>query len=391
MSTDGSRRNVLFTTGIRSEYDILHAVMQSVEVNPALHAQVIITGAHWAPMYGLTAQEVQRDGFECVGRIESLLNSDSGAGRAKSAAIQLAGLVDAISLNRPSFLVAMGDREEALTVAMTGAYMSLPVVHIGGGDTADDGNVDNAVRHATTKLSHLHMVTTTGSAKRVTQMGEEEWRVHVVGAPGLDRFHAVPQMTDAELDQALGRSVRRPFVMVVQHSIIDQVDTAGAQMRETLSAVVESGFPAFISYPNSDAGSQRIIAVIEEFTAKHPEQLCAYQNLPREVFVNLLRRARVLVGNSSAGIIEAPLLGLPVVNVGSRQVGREHGANVTFVEPSQPVIAAAIRRAAEDESYRAVVADGGNPYGDGRAGARIADILASIEIDDRLIYKRNAY
>ncbi|MFI5212926.1 MAG: UDP-N-acetylglucosamine 2-epimerase [Gemmatimonadales bacterium] len=388
----GGKRNILFTTGIRSEYDILAAVMAAVDRHPALAAQVVVTGAHLSPMYGHTDAEVVRDGFRVVSRIESLLNSDSKAGRVKSAAIQLTGLVDVFTRERPDFVIAMADREEALTVAMAGAYLSIPVAHIGGGDTAADGNIDNAVRHAVTKLAHMHLVTTPGSAERVTRMGEDPWRVHVVGAPGLDRILAVPQRTREELGTILGWDIsRRPLALVVQHSIIDQAEQAGEQMRTTLNALTGMGAFSIVSYPNSDVGSQRIIAVIEEFAARFPDRLHAYRNLPREAFVNVLRSIDVMVGNSSCGIIEAPLLRIPVINVGRRQVGREHSENVIFVDHEERQIVAAVRRALEDAAFKKQVAECRNPYGDGHAGERIATLLAETQIDDRLIYKRNTY
>jgi UDP-hydrolysing UDP-N-acetyl-D-glucosamine 2-epimerase len=387
-----ARRTVLFTTGIRSEYDILYSVMKAVESHSRLAARVVITGAHLSPMYGHTADEVSRDGFVVAGRVESLLNSDSKAGRVKSAAIQLQGLVDLLDSQRPDILVAMADREEALTVATAGAYLSIPVAHIGGGDTADDGNVDNAVRHAVTKLSHLHCVTTQKSAERVIRMGEEPWRVRVVGAPGLDRLLRVPTMTEKQVSAALGRSLpKRPFALVIQHSVIADAERAGEQMRVTLEAVLGAGLSVLVSYPNSDAGSQRIIAVIEEFATRFADRVFAYKNLARNVFANVLRSADVLVGNSSCGIIEAPLLHLATVNVGPRQVGREHAENVQFVAHDAAAIGGAIRRAIEDKEYRRRLAACENPYGDGHAGEKIADLLAETPLDDRLIYKKNTF
>jgi len=381
-------RKVLFVTGIRSEYDILYPIMRAIQDQPGMAAGVVVTGAHLSPMYGLTVREVERDGVPIVARIESLLNSDTRAGRVKSAAIQLTSLVDVCEQFSPTFLVAPMDREEAMTVALVGAYTLTPVVHIGGGDTAEDGNVDNAVRHAVTKLSHLHMVSTRRSADRVIALGEEAWRVHVAGAPGLDRLLSTPDMPDEDLWREVGYNPdNRPFAIVIQHSIISDVELSGERMRLTLDALVSLGIPALVSYPNSDAGSQKIIQIIESKVQQHSGLLHKYQNLSRMAFVNMMRRANVIVGNSSCGIIEAPLFHLPVVNVGPRQRGREHAANIQFVNHDAAEIRDAIRRAIYDVAYRNAVSSCVNPYGDGHAGERIAAILAEVPIDGRLVHK----
>ncbi len=385
------KRRVLFTTGIRSEYDLLYPVIEAVDKHPLTEAGVIVTGAHLSSLYGHTVEHVEQDEFNIVARIESLLNSDSAAGRVKSAAIQLAGLVDVFSQLRPDIVVAMADREEALTVATAGAYMRIAVAHIGGGDTAEDGNIDNAVRHAATKLSHLHLVTTPASAERVIRLGEDPWRVHVVGASGLDRLLTTPLLSREELSAHLGFGLGQgPFVLVIQHSLLPEMTEAGQQMRTTLEAITGLGLPALVSFPNTDAGSHEIIAVIQEFAARFPS-IHAYKNLPRAAFVNLMRQAAVLVGNSSCGIIEAPLLKLPVVNVGSRQVGREHAENVIFCPHDVQQIQQAIRKALGDPVFREQVRNCQNPYGDGHTGTRIASILAQVPLDERLIAKRNTF
>ena len=384
-------RHVLFVTGSRAEYDILRSVIGAVDTTDGLRASVVVTGAHLAPMYGHTVDLIESDGVDIAGRLETLLNADTPSGRVKSAAIQLSGLADLLVGLRPDFVVAPMDREEAITTALAGAYVGIPVVHIGGGDTAEDGNIDNSVRDAVTKLSHLHMVTTERSAERVRGLGEAPWRVHVVGAPGLDRFVAEPPLDDRTLWAELGHEPAGPFAVLIQHPIITSAEQSGQLMGTTLQALLELGRPVLVGYPNSDAGSQQSIAVIDRYVAHHPDVFYGYRNVSRQVFVNLLRRARVLVGNSSAGIIEAPLLGLPVVNIGPRQVGREHSGNVLFVDHDAASIAAAVRRAMDDEAFRASVAAGDSVYGDGTAGRRIASILRDQPIDARLLWKVSTF
>lgn len=384
-------RSVMFVTGSRAEYDILFPVIEAVSAANELEPEIVVTGSHLARQFGLTVRDVEADGFPIVGRIDSLLASDSASARAKSAAIQLQSLVDTVAHRAPDFLAVVGDREEAITTAMTGAYLDVPVVHIAGGDTADDFNVDNSVRHAVTKLAHLHMTASAGSAERVRKLGEEDWRVHQVGAPGLDRLVSEPVLAPACLWTKMGvRPVDGPYAVMIQHPLLPEMDRAEEQVRATLDALVASGLPAFISGPNSDPGNQGMAALIDAYTAKH-EQLVAYKNLSRPLYVNLIRHAAVLVGNSSSGIIEAPLLKLPVVNVGSRQVGREHGGNVQFVGYDSEAIGKALKRAVFDEDYRAEVARADNPYGDGSAGQKICDILVKETDRRRLLEKRNTF
>jgi GDP/UDP-N,N'-diacetylbacillosamine 2-epimerase (hydrolysing) len=384
-------RHVMFFSGIRSEYDILYPVIRAVDASPRMRASVLVSGAHLAPMYGGSVREIEADGVVIAGRIETLLNADSPAGRVKSAAIQLSGIVDVLVNQRPDLVVAPMDREEAMTVALAGAYMGVPVVHLGGGDTSDDGNIDNAVRDAVTKLAHLHMVTTARSRERVVRLGEEPWRIHVVGAAGLDRLASEPQVADEALWTELGFRPDGPFILLIQHPIIATADRSGELMQTTMEALARIGAPVLAGYPNSDSGSQLIIEVIDRFARERPDVFHAHRNLPRHLFVNLLRRAAVLVGNSSAGIIEAPLFGLPTVNIGPRQRGREHASNVTFVDHDATAIEAAVRRGLTDEDQRAAARSAEKLYGDGTAGTRIATVLEDVPIDDRLLRKVSTF
>jgi UDP-hydrolysing UDP-N-acetyl-D-glucosamine 2-epimerase len=381
----------MFVTGSRAEYDILYPVIQAVSKTNTLRPELVVTGSHLAPVFGLTVKEVEADGFPVVAKIDNLLASDSDAARAKSAAIQLQGLVDIVAHRRPDFLVVVGDREEAVTVALTGGYLDVPVVHIAGGDTADDFNIDNSIRHAVTKLAHLHMTASAGSADRVARLGEETWRVHQVGAPGLDRLVEEPAIDLSCIWKMMNVApVEGPFLIVIQHPLLPEMDDAERQMKATLDAVVATDLPVFISSPNSDPGNHAMSRLLSEYSSKYA-QLTAYKNLSRAVFVNLMRNASALVGNSSCGIIEAPLLKLPVVNVGSRQVGREHGGNVEFVDYDTPAITTALMRAVFDESYRAKVEKAENPYGDGTAGQKICDVLVHETDQRKLLQKRNTF
>lgn len=384
------KKKILAVTGIRSEYDIMSSVFRAIQAHLELDLRVVVTGAHLSEAYGHTVDEIRADGFEIVDEIESLINGDGASARVKGLAVQLQGLVQTATRERPDMLLVLGDREESITTALAGAYMNIPVAHLCGGDRVV-GNVDDQVRHAVTKLAHLHFTTNQESADRVLHLGEQPFRVHNVGNPGLDRLLEVPQLSAGELSQRLGFTIDddAPLLVVIQHVISTEIDDAYHQMRETLEAIEDLDIITVLSYPNTDAGGQQMIRAIREF--EYLPNLYTAKNIPRLEFLNLIRRASCLLGNSSAGILEAPLLKLPVVNVGNRQKGRLHAENVTFVPHDKAAIIKAVKHAVFDSEYRQSVAKCSNPYGDGRSSHRIADILAKTVIDESLLIKDITY
>lgn len=385
-----SKRVVLGVTGIRSEYDIMSSVYRAITRHEGLELQLVVTGAHLSHAFGHTIDEIYADGFVVSEKVESLLNGDEASFRVKGLAIQLQGLVQAVARIKPDILLVLGDREESMTTALVGAYMNIPVAHIAGGDRVI-GNVDDQIRHAVTKLAHLHFVTNAESKARILRLGEQDFRVFDVGNPGLDRLLEVADIGAPELSRRLGFDIVEgaPLLLVIQHVISTEIDQAYTQMRISLEAVKELGVNTVLIYPNSDPGGQQMIRAIGEFGSL--PLLHTAKNIPRLEFVNLMRRASCLMGNSSAGILEAPLLRLPVVNVGNRQLGRLHAENVVFVPHDRGQIVAALRRAIFDPDYRKSVAACSNPYGDGRSSSRIAETLASVPLDSKLLIKDITY
>lgn len=385
-----SKRKIVGVTGIRSEYDLMSTLYKTIHEHPNLELELIVTGAHLSPQYGLTVQEIEKDGFKIADRIESLFNGDQLSSRVKGLAVQLQGMIQTVTRISPDILLVLGDREEAMSTALIGAYMNIPVAHVAGGDRVI-GNVDDQVRHAVTKLAHLHFATNEESYRRILALGEEPFRVYNTGNPGLDRLLTLPHLDIDDLSTRLGFPLKEgePFILLIQHVISTEVDDAYRQMTETLKAVERMGIKTIISYPNSDAGSQQIIKAIQEY--EHLPYIYTAKNIPRLEFVNLMRRASCMLGNSSAGILEAPLLKLPVVNVGNRQKGRLHAENVQFVDHDSEQICAAVEKAIFDNDYREYVRKCKNPYGDGRSSQRIADILANVPIDRKLLIKEITY
>jgi GDP/UDP-N,N'-diacetylbacillosamine 2-epimerase (hydrolysing) len=383
-------KKILAVTGIRSEYDIMSSVFQAIDNHPNLDLQLVVTGAHLSEAYGHTIDEIHKDGFVVADEIESLINGDQPSSRVKGLAIQLQGLVQTVARIKPDILLVLGDREESMTTALVGAYMNVPVAHICGGDRVI-GNVDDQVRHAVTKLAHLHFVTNSESAERVARLGEQPFRIYDVGNPGLDRLLEVPVIEASELSSRLNFTIvdDEPIILLIQHVISTESNQAYEQMKASLEAIKEFGVKTILSYPNSDAGGQQMIRAIHEYDSL--PYLYVAKNIPRLEFVNLMRRASCLLGNSSAGILEAPLLKLPVINVGNRQRGRLHAENVQFVPHEKEQIITALHRAIYDESYRKSVASCVNPYGDGKTSIRIANALASVSVNETLLIKDITY
>jgi UDP-hydrolysing UDP-N-acetyl-D-glucosamine 2-epimerase len=288
---------------------------------------------------------------------------------------------------KPDIIMVLGDRVEPLAAAIAGAYMNIPLAHIHGGDIC--GNIDDSARHAITRLAHIHFPATKKSAARILKMGEEKWRVHMVGSPALDVILHEPLLPAGTIARKYALDLTRPIVLLIQHPVTTQVEEAQQQMRETLDAIVQLGYPTVAIYPNSDAGGRKMIEVIREYEG-YP-LIKTFKSLPRREYLSLMKIAGVMVGNSSSGIVEAPSFGLPAVNIGIRQEGRERGANVIDCGHRKNEIIKAIKKALNDKEFLAEVKKCESPYGDGQAAPRIAGILSQIEITPALLQKKITY
>ncbi len=298
----------------------------------------------------------------------------------------LAHVVDEL---RPDWLLVPADREESMTLALCGTYMNIATAHYAAGDRVV-GNADDMIRHAVSRLSHLLLTTHEQARERLIKAGEEAWRVHNVGHAGIDRLRTTEQLSTSELANALSiQGIDDQYAVIIQHPLTSEISKAGEEMRATLSAVLELGLQAFVSYPNSDPGSNQIIEVIEEH--RQDPRVSVFKNIPDREFVNLLRRATVLLGNSSLGLLEAPYLKLPVVNVGRRQSERHHASNVFFVPAEREAIVRQVRAIIDDDETKQKISACDNPFGDGHTGERVAELLATTAIDAKLLNKDLSY
>ena len=383
------KRRVLGITAIRSEYFLQRPIFEAITQHPDLELELVIAGAHLSELHGYTAKDVEADGFAIAARIDNLIRSDNDADRLLGAAKQLQALTQVVDNLRPTWLLAPADREEAMTMALCGAYLGLPIAHYAAGDRVV-GNVDDMVRHAVSRLSHLLLTTNEDARQRLIRAGEQEWRVHNVGHSGLDRLRTTEVLDNEALAKSLGvAEVKKPYMVVIQHPLSSEIDQSGFQMRRTLEAAVDSGLQVFVSYPNSDPGSLQILEVIDEFRG-YPT-VNVFKNIPDVPFVNLLRGATLLLGNSSLGLLEAPFLKLAAINVGRRQTSRHHAANVFFTTHDKSEISRLIKAIVADEATRQRIRNCENPFGDGHTGERVAQLLASTPIDGTLLNKDLAY
>lgn len=364
-------------TGIRSDYDLMSGLYSRIHRDRGMTLGLIVSGAHLSESYGLTVREIEKDRLPILARVESLIDSDSKAARLKSASVLIQGCLPALNRFKPDLILFAGDREDAMAAALCGAYLGVPTAHFFGGDHATDGNVDNPVRHACSKLASFHFVIHPEHKRRLLRIGEPSGRITVVGSPALDRFAREPRLSKRDLLRKMGRPHWRDYALMIHHPILGRELDAGLDFENVLRALKDRGLKAFVSYPNTDPGSRRSIKVIARY-AGDPD-FVFYKNLDRRRFINLMRHASLMIGNSSAGLLEAPSLRLAAVNVGARQTGRLQAGNVVFCGQSVPRISAAIDRALS-AAFQKRLRTIRSPYGDGRSVERAFRRLKSLDL-----------
>ena len=374
---------VAVVTSSRSDWCHLAWPLRDMESHPDLAPRLIVTGAHLSPDFGRTIDTIEADGFQVAERVECPLSSDTDTAMARTIGHMTAAFAELLDRLRPDVLLLSADRHEILAPAMAALALRVPIAHIEGGEWTA-GAIDNAVRNTLTMLAHLHFTTSRQAACRVVAMGEEPWRVHRVGAPSLDHIHRGTLLDHAGVEARLGFEMRRPPIVAAYHPVTLQDDPTDG-VEALLAALATLDEPVVFCLPNADAGGRALARRARAFCDGR-ENARLFVNLEPILYWSLLRQAAVLVGNSSSGLMETPSLGVPAVNVGPRQAGRQRAANVIDVEPDADDIRAALDRARSD-AFRAGLQGLANPYGDGRAGTRIARLLADLPSRERLLHK----
>ncbi len=391
-----TKRVVAVFTGNRAEYGLQLPILRAIDEHPDLEYRLIVSGAHLDANFGRTLAEIEADGFKVHSEVKIDLDADTLHATAKAIGTGVVSMSEALEKIRPDMLVVYADRFEGFAAIIAGTQMNVPTAHIEGGDVTEGGALDDSVRHAMSKLAHLHFTTNRQATNRVLALGEEPWRVHTAGFPAIDLIMRGEFATPDEIVERLKLDLTRPIVLFTQHSVTTEFDQADAQLApslEALSHLAERGVQVIATYPNNDAGGRRIIAALEAWAKSAGRNVQLHRSLGRYFYHGVLGLARdpqchvVCAGNSSSGIKETPAFGCPAVNIGSRQDGRLRADNVIDAPYDCARIEAAIGRALNDREFRAVCANAENPYGIGDAGKKIADVLAAVSLDQKLLRK----
>lgn len=378
------KRTIAVVTSSRADYSHLFWPLRDLANHGQVDLKIVALGAHLSPEFGTTFREIEKDGFEIDARIECLLSSDSDVGMAKTIGVATLGLADLFGKMRPDLLLLIADRYEMLAPAAVALALRIPVAHIEGGEISE-GAIDDAVRNALTKLSHIHFTSTPLARSRIIAMGEEPWRVHRAGAPSLDHLRRNRLLTREELEQRLDINLRKPTLLVAFHPMTIARDTT-EEADSVFGALETFSDQVIFCYPNADAGSRLLIERSNSFiNARGHGKI--YKNLDAVTYLSLLRDVEVLVGNSSSGIMESGSFALPTVNIGLRQRGRERGPNILDVPADSNLIIAGVRKA-KSPDFRRSLEGMANPYGDGYASQTIVQVLTSVPLTSDLLMKR---
>lgn len=379
-------KKIAVVTGTRAEYGLLYWTMKEILNEPNLKLQLIVTGMHLSPEYGLTVHDIENDGFKIDEKVEILLSSDTGQGMAKSIGLGVIGFAQAFSRLNPDILMILGDRFEIFAAATAAMAMNIPVAHIAGGESTE-GAIDEQMRHAITKIAHIHFTSCDYYAERLKKMGEEEWRIFNVGAPGLENIRRLRLLDRQQIEKLLDIDLNKTTLLVTYHPVTLELQTLERQMDNLLDALKITGYQIIFTYPNSDSGGRYIIERIDEFVKSYGKAK-AFVNLGQLKYLSLLQFVDAMVGNSSSGIIEAPSFKLPVVNIGDRQKGRLRAENIIDVGYSKDEILDGINKALHDEEFRKKLKNTKNLYGDGNTSKNIVKIINDINIKEKNFLKK---
>lgn len=381
-----SKRHICVVSGKRGGFGAMTPTMEAITQHPDMRLSVLVTDQHLYDRFGKTVAEVESK-FPVAAAIDMEQRGDRNRDRARAIGVCLTKAADVLADLAPDILLVIGDRGEVFATCIAAHNLRIAIAHVQGGDIS--GSLDEPVRHALTKLSHIHFPSTGASARRILAMGEEAWRVHAVGDTHVDQLLLGKVTSPEELGAKYHLHADDPFLLVLQHSDSTVPDQSRPQMAETLAAVLSFGLRTLLVYPCSDQGFEGILAEIEAVRDKPGVSI--HQNIPAPDFAGLQAIAGCLIGNSSAGLIESPYFGLPAVNVGDRQIGREHAENVLHVPYDRGKIGSAIERALFDPVFQSACKAITPPFGDGTAYRRITEVLATVPLNSRLLNKRMAY
>lgn len=370
-------KKVLYITGTRADYGLMHNALELLNNDESIQLDVAVTGMHLMEEFGYSVDEIKKDNFN-LHIINQTFLKDNKQSMSEFIGRLIVDLTQLMVKIKPDIVLLLGDRGEMLAGAIAASYLQIPIAHIHGGDVSS--TVDDSARHAITKLSNIHFAATRKSALRIKQMGENPENIFVVGAPGLDSIIKVKDNIDENYLKEK-YNIAKDFVLVLQHPVSLEVESSSNQIKQTLDAVTLTDYHVLLIYPNADAGGRAMIDKINEYDVD------AYKNIPHDDFIGLLGLASALIGNSSSGIIESSLFKLPVINIGTRQAGREKAENVVDVGYDSNEILNALNYIKSND-YLDKLNNCKNPYGDGKSGENILKILKNLDINVELLNKK---
>jgi GDP/UDP-N,N'-diacetylbacillosamine 2-epimerase (hydrolysing) len=375
-------RKICYVSGTRADFGLMQSTLEAIYANKSFDLSLIVTGMHLSDQYGMTVKDIEASGLPIAARIPVDVESPTGASMAKNIGGMLSAMVDVLVSERPDIVLLLGDRGEMLAAALAAIHLSIPIAHIHGGERS--GTVDEPVRHAISKLANFHFVATAQARDRLVRMGEFPEHVWVTGAPGLDGIEALAAYEKSDLLRGLNLDEKIPVALLVYHPVLQEAAVADAEIVKILDSLASRNLQVVALKPNSDAGGKQIRDVLGSRDGRGNVRVVAH--FERRRFVSWMAIADMLVGNSSAGIIEAASFGTPVINIGTRQSFRERNANVIDVPAESAALGQALDLTLHQKRFEPV-----NIYGDGKAADRIVALLDSILLSAPLPTKRNAY
>lgn len=378
-------RKIAVVTGTRAEFGVMRHTLQRIRDDAELRLQLLVTGAHLLPQYGMTVNEIREAGFTIEEELDIVLASSGKQAVAKSAGLACMEFAGAFDRLKPDILLILGDRYEVFAAASAAMLMNIPIAHISGGEITE-GAQDEQMRHAITKMAHVHFAGAEAYADNIRRMGEENWRIHFVGEPGLENIRKINFLTAEALKDRLKADVDKDTLLVTFHPVTLELDQLPYQMKNLLTALENTGRKLLITYPNADAGSGFIIEELARF-ANGNDKVYLYENMGTELYLNAMRSCGAVVGNSSSAIIEAPYLNVPAVDIGNRQKGRLKAENIIECGYSEEEIKAAIDKALSRDFQKQCLKTR-SLYGDGETSSKITEALKKIPLGETLLKKK---
>ena len=380
-------RKIAVVTGTRAEYGPLRLLMQAIENEKTLKLIPLITGMHLLSDYGNTYKLVEKD-FPRSLKIPMLLEGDSLKDMALYLSSGIKNFATYFAQHPPDIIVVTGDRSEQLAAALAALYLNIPIAHINGGDVSI-GTIDESIRYAITKIAHIHLAYTKTNAERIRKMGEEKNRIYITGTLAVETILKTKLKSRNEIFSAYNLDPHKTTFLVVQHPITILKDKGYSEMKELFLALNILKEQTIIVYPNCDAGGKKFITLIEKH--RNRKYLHIFKNLPHEDYLSFIKSVDVVIGNSSSGIVEAPTLKTPVINIGDRQQGRERSKNILDVKPTKDNLIKSVHYVLTNKEFQRRVKNCVNVFGEGNASKKIINILKNLEIDDKLLTKRITY